>query len=326
MDFLYDLGLFVAKAFVIVSAILIVLIFAIQMGSSRAHRKLPHLEIEKLNNRFRSFRRQLQGQILGKKKLKSLAKEDKKLAKKDRHEGPRVFVLDFNGDIKASAVASLREEITAILSVAQKGDEVVLRLESGGGLVTSYGLAASQLERVKRAGITLTVCVDKIAASGGYMMACVADRILAAPFAVLGSIGVIAQVPNFNRLLKRADIDYREVTAGEFKRTVTLFGEITEPGLEKFKRQIEDTHGLFKSYVARHRPTLDVSRVGTGEHWYGTQALELGLADEIRTSDDYVFEKSNSAEVFAVHYPQRKPLSERLSDSFGQVLDRKSVV
>jgi serine protease SohB len=231
-----------------------------------------------------------------------------------------VFVLEFQGDVRATAVESLREEITAILSVAKPGDEVVVRLESGGGLVTAYGLAASQLERIKAHGLRLTICVDKIAASGGYMMACVAHRVLAAPFAVLGSIGVIAQVPNFNRVLKKNDIDYREITAGEFKRTISIFGEITETGMEKFRSQIEDTHGLFKAYVSTHRPQLDLAKVATGEYWYGTQARDLGLVDELMTSDEYLHRQYDVADVYSVKYHPKRRLMDKLSEAVSTSL------
>lgn len=317
MEFLAELGGFAAKTLLIVGSIIVILAFLFH--SANRGKSRSHLDIEKLNNRFKSFRRHLQGHILSRKAYKAIMKQAKKEQKADSEpRTSRMFVLDFDGDIRASAVSSLREEITAVLAVSKPGDEVVLRLESGGGMVTSYGLAASQLARLKPHDVKLTVCVDKIAASGGYMMACVADRILCAPFAVVGSIGVIAQVPNFNRLLKKHDIDYKEITAGEFKRTVTILGEITEPGLEKFRSQIESTHRLFKSFVSKYRPNLDISQVATGEHWYGIEAVDLGLVDEVLTSDDYIFSKYETADIYKIRYHSRKKLADRLSESLGK--------
>jgi serine protease SohB len=318
MEFLYEFGLFAVKSILIfglvVGALIAIILMIAQASGGRKDR--PQIEIEKLNERFKSIRQVLQSHLLGKKQFKTFAKQEKKQDKKETEPKPeRLFVLDFMGDIQATAVHSLREEISALISIAKPGDEVVLRLESGGGLVTSYGLAASQLARLKPHGIKLTISVDKIAASGGYMMACVADRILAAPFAVLGSIGVVAQVPNFHRLLKRADIDYREITAGEFKRTVSIFGEITEPGLEKFKHQIEETHTLFKSFVSQHRPKVDIAKVATGEHWYGTQALDLGLVDELITSDDYLMQRFEGTDVYNLKFHGKKKWRERLSEA-----------
>lgn len=322
MEFLLSIALFLAKAVIIVIAFAAILILIIQAVSAGRRRARSGIEVEKLNERYRSFKHQMQSRLLGKKEFKQISKAEKKSSKaeKDSPRATRLFVLDFEGDIRAAATADLREEITAILSIAKAGDEVVLKLESGGGLVTSYGLAASQLARLKPAGVKLTVCVDKVAASGGYMMACVADQILAAPFAILGSIGVIAQVPNFNKVLKKHDVDYREVTAGEFKRTVTMFGEITDHGMQKFKAQIEETHDLFKNYVQQHRPKVDISRVATGEYWYGTQALGLGLVDAIRTSDDYLVSHYESADVFAVTHHGKRRLADRVSESFTKVL------
>lgn len=224
----------------------------------------------------------------------------------------RIFVVEFSGDIKASAVANLREEITAILQVAEPGDEVVACLESPGGMVANYGLAASQLARVRGAGIHLTVAVDKVAASGGYMMACVGDRILAAPFAMLGSIGVVAQLPNFNRLLKRHDVDFEQFTAGEYKRTVTMFGENTEEGREKFQDDLEEIHTLFQHFVSEYRPALDIARVSTGEVWFGQRALDLGLVDELKTSDEYLTARAKEAELYKVEHKERRNIAKRV--------------
>lgn len=221
-------------------------------------------------------------------------------------------MLDFHGDIRASAVASLREEISAVLMAAGPGDEVLLRLESPGGMVNAYGLAASQLLRLREKGIPLTVAVDKVAASGGYLMAVVADRIIAAPFAVLGSIGVVAQIPNFHRWLRDRRIDFELFTAGEFKRTVTVFGENTEQGREKLREEIADTHQLFQDFVKRFRPQLDMARVATGEPWYGTHAMEMGLVDALATSDSYLMDAAQRARIYAVSYKRKKTLGGKL--------------
>ncbi|MCF5458486.1 protease SohB, partial [Pseudomonas syringae] len=219
---------------------------------------------------------------------------------------------DFDGDIKASATESMRHEITALLTLATDKDEVVLRLESGGGMVHSYGLASSQLARIRQAGIPLTVCIDKVAASGGYMMACIGNKIISAPFAILGSIGVVAQLPNVNRLLKKHDIDFEVLTAGEYKRTLTVFGENTEKGREKFQQDLDITHDLFKNFVASYRPQLSIDEVATGEVWLGMAAVDKLLVDELKTSDEYLAERARNADVFHLHYVQRKSLQERM--------------
>lgn len=238
----------------------------------------------------------------------------------DSHEQTRkrVFVVDFDGDIQASQVELMRHEITAILTMATPQDEVVVRLESGGGMVHSYGFAASQLERIRQKNIPLTVCVDHVAASGGYMMACLADRIIAAPFALVGSIGVVAQLPNFNKVLKKYDVDYELYTAGEYKRTVTMFGENTAKAKEKFQSDLEDTHDLFKQHVQQYRPNVDIEVVATGDVWYGQQALKNGLIDEIGTSDDYLVAACEKADVFSVQYEYRKTLQEKLGFAIQQ--------
>ncbi|MGH7456798.1 MAG: protease SohB, partial [bacterium] len=233
-----------------------------------------------------------------------------------------VFVLSFKGDILASAVSSLREEVTAVLTVAKPSDEVVVRLESAGGTVNSYGLAASQLLRLKRQNIPLTVLVDKVAASGGYLMGCVADRILAAPFAVIGSIGVVSEVPNFNRLLKKHDIDYELITAGEYKRTLTMFGENTEKGRKKFIEQIEDVHAIFKEFLKENRAQVDTAAVATGEHWHGRRAIEMKLVDELMASDDYLFAASEKSDIYEVEYKIPETLREKIISGIQQTLSQ----
>jgi len=248
--------------------------------------------------------------------------ENNELSKTDDDSKGRLFVIDFDGDVEASAVANLREEITAIISAASSNDRVLVRLESPGGMVHSYGLAASQLSRIKAANLKLIIAVDQVAASGGYMMACVADQIIAAPFAVVGSIGVVAELPNFHRLLKHNKVDYEQHTAGEYKRTLTMFSENTDAARLKFKQELEETHDLFKQFIIDNRPSLDIDKVATGEHWYGTQALELGLIDKIQTSDDFVINAAAEEDVFEIAYQVKKPLSERLSFSIQSAIEK----
>lgn len=256
------------------------------------------------------------------KKTKAKAKQLENAIELTQERKPHLFVIDFKGSIDAREVTSLREEVTAIIAVAKDKDEVLVRLESGGGMVHAYGLASSQLTRLKAAGIPLRIAVDKIAASGGYMMACVADTIIAAPFAIVGSIGVIAQLPNFNKLLKNNNIEFEQLTAGEFKRTLTMFGENTEKGREKFVAELEETHHLFKQFIADHRPSLDLNQVATGEHWFANQAISLGLVDQIGTSDDYLMSAFKEKEVLSIRYVQRKKLAEKLAGAAAQATDQ----
>lgn len=279
------------------------------------------LKVRHLNEAQKQRREDLMEATQGKAALKQFKKAMAKKAKqalkaknkkKNNESKPQVFVLDFDGDIKATAVKHLREEISTLISTANKGDEVVVRLESGGGLVHGYGLAAAQLVRLKDAGLTLTVCVDKVAASGGYMMACVADKVVAAPFAVIGSIGVVSQLPNFHKWLKNHDVDYEMFTAGDYKRTVTVFGENDAEDRAKYQEELEQTHALFKHFVNTYRPALDLEKVATGEHWYGEDALTLNLVDELQTSDSYILVRMEDSEVYALHSRQKPTLAEKL--------------
>jgi serine protease SohB len=342
LEFLAEYGIFLLKALtIVVSIILVVAGVAAASGKQKTNHE-GHISINKVNDDLDDYKEILEESLYDKNELKELekarAKEEKAnekvekaKAKADRKAGKvsnvdgskeeseqldvikkRVFVLDFDGDIKASAADLMREEITAILTMARKEDEVVVRLESGGGMVHSYGLASSQLQRIKDKGIPLTVCIDKVAASGGYMMACIADKIVSAPFAIIGSIGVVAQLPNFSRLLKKHDIDFEMFTAGEYKRTVTMFGHNSAKAKDKFREDLEETHVLFKNHVSRFRPGLNIDEVATGDVWYGQDALENKLIDQLGTSDDYLVDACNDADVFEVSYEFKKSLQEKL--------------
>ncbi len=320
--FFAEYGMFLLKVATIVVAIVIVI--GVAAASSRKAGE-DGLEVESINRKYQNLASTLRKAVLNKAGQKQEAKAEKKRAKaeeKTASSRPRTFVIDFKGDLKASAVPSLREEVSAILDVANDDDDVIVRLENHGGVVHEHGLAASQLARIRDRGIDLTVCVDKVAASGGYLMACVASRIYAAPFAILGSIGVLAQIPNFHRMLDSHGVDFEQVTAGKYKRTVTMFGENSDEDRAKLKEELEDVHELFKSAVSRYRPQLDLDKVATGEHWYGTRALDLGLADEIRTSDEVVADRVGDRDLFQVAYKVKQPLPKRLMANIDSTLEK----
>jgi len=327
MEWIAEYGVFLLKsATVLVALVMFVGFLASLSQRQRSDQREGHVKIQSLNDDHEDNLDDFLASVLEpdvykqrkkdeKKVKKAEAKALKKGGKKDsstESARPRVFVLDFDGDIKASAVEGLRKEISTLIANKAEGDSVILRLESPGGMVHSYGLAASQLNRIKSAGIKLIVSVDAVAASGGYMMACVADEIIAAPFSVIGSIGVVAQVPNVHRLLKKNDVDVEVLTAGKYKRTLTVLGENTEEGRQKFIDDLESTHTLFKGFVQEHRPTLDIENVATGEIWYGKEALEKGLVDRIATSDDLILDALKTSQVFRVSYEHKKSLAERL--------------
>lgn len=321
-QFLADYGLFLLKVATIVVAIVLI-IGAAASASRKAGQE--GLEVENINKKYKSLASALRKVVLKKEQQKKQAREEKKREKAAARKAaarPRTFVIDFKGDLRASAVPSLREEVTAILDVATAEDDVVVRLENHGGLVHEHGLAASQLTRIRDRKIPLTVCVDKVAASGGYLMACVASKVYAAPFAILGSIGVLAQIPNFNRMLGSHGVDFEQITAGKYKRTVTMFGENTDEDRAKLKEELEDVHTLFKAAVSRYRPDLDLDKVATGEHWYGTRALELGLVDELRTSDELLTSLVEQRDLYQLTYKIRQPLQKRLMSNIDGAMER----
>ncbi len=324
-EFLFSYGLFIAK----VVTGLVALIFAMAIiGGARKKEDGSSLKITNLNDKYNELRSTVQQSVMDKKAHKALLKSESKESKKEKKSAkvvkarPKLFVLDFEGDIRASEVETMREEVTALLSIAEPQDEVLMKLDNSGGVVHEHGLAASQLLRIKDANLNFTISVDKVAASGGYMMACVADKIVAAPFAILGSIGVLAQLPNFHRLLDKVGVDWEQHTAGEYKRTVTMFGENGEKEREKLKLELQETHVLFRDFVSENRSKLDIDKVSTGEHWYGKQALELNLVDELITSDEYLINALEEFDIYEISIEIKVGLQDKLLGGLFSSLSR----
>lgn len=318
-EFLFSYGLFFAK--VVTGLIALVFVMAI-VSSGRKKDESSALKVTNLNDKYAELKASVLESLMSKKDykqhLKAEAKSAKQSAKKDKASTapvkpkPKLFVLDFEGDIRASEVETMREEVTALLAVAEPQDEVLMKLDNSGGVVHEHGLAASQLTRIKDANLKFTVSVDKVAASGGYMMACVADRIVAAPFAIVGSIGVLAQLPNFHRLLDKVGVDWEQHTAGEYKRTVTMFGENGDKEREKLRLELQETHELFRDFVSDNRPKLDIEKVSTGEHWYGKQALELNLVDELITSDEFLIKSLDEFDIYELSIDVKQGLQDKI--------------
>ena len=310
------------------------LIIKIVFFKRKRRKKEPHLKFKHWNRRFENDFERLEKELhvapfLPKEATKLLMKAKKKEVKdekrKDKEKSVKtittireklkdglkseevlkqhsncVYVLTFIGSIMASEVEQLRDQISFLLLIAQPADEIVVRLTSPGGAVPQYGLASSQLERLKQAGLRCVVCVDTVAASGGYMMAAVADKIIAAPFAIIGSIGVVTGIPNFHRVLQKNEVDYHLFTAGKYKRTVTPFSEVTDEGKQKIQDDITAIHEAFKCLIKEGRPDVDIEKIATGEYWLASQAKEKGLVDEIMTSDDYLGSKLDDCEVIEI--------------------------
>jgi serine protease SohB len=316
-EFFFEYGLFLAKTLTLLLALIILV--GLTTASRNRLQATEKLEVKHLNAHYERMRQVLERQTLPKKEFLHKLKAEKRFKKKQQKlkpDGPnkhrRIFVLNFHGDIKATAVTALREEITAVLSVALPEDEVLLRLENAGGMVHEHGLAASQLARIREHQVPLIIAVDKVAASGGYMMACVGNCIIAAPFAIIGSIGALVQLPNFHRLLKRHGIDFEQIKAGELKRTLTPFGLNTDKEREQAKKQVEETHHLFQEFIAHYRPHVDLPRVATGQYWHALRAKALNLVDNLKTSDDYLLEASKTADIYEVSYIAKKPFTAKI--------------
>ena len=316
IDLLSNYGLFLLKTLTVLISILLIISFIINSKKSDSR---GSIEIKNINKELNTIEENIKKNILSKSDFKNFIKKNKKNKKNFEK---KLFVIDFKGNIRASEIVSLRREISGILLSCKKGDEVLLRLENSGGTVHEHGLAASQLKRIRDKKIPLTICVDKVAASGGYMMACVANKIIASPFAIIGSIGVLAQVPNFNKLLKGKGIDFEQHTAGNYKRTVTMFGENTDKDREKLNEQLEDIHALFKNFILSQRKNIDIEKVATGEYWYGEDALNLNLIDHIMTSDEFVLTMREKFEIIHIKYKPVKTFSDKISKLSSKITNK----
>ena len=331
LEFLSEYGLFLANTLTVVAAVLIIMAAALANAMKQKKVGKGAITVTHLNEDLKHLSDAIKNVVEDEQSLKEAAKAEKKKLKQEKkalkksgnaaEEKKRVFI-EIYGDTKASQVEELRQAITAVLAMArEEKDEVLLRLESPGGMVHAYGLAASQLHRVRSKNIPLTICVDKVAASGGYMMACVASKLIAAPFAYIGSIGVLVQIPNFHRLLKEKNVDFEMVTAGEYKRTLTMFGENTDQGREKMLEDVKEVHDLFKDFIKESRPAMDIEKLATGETWLGSRALSLGLVDAVGTSDEIIINACKDAEVYHVAYEKKKNIADKLGKMVESTLD-----
>jgi len=336
LEFIAEYGLFLAKVITILGAVLIVIG---SLFSSTRHRESHHghIKTKHLNKDLKAIKDQINDVLLNDIQHKAMVKAEKKAEKQQKKldkkkakehtdsDTSRIFVLDFDGGKEGDEVENLRKEVTAVLGVANKTDEVFVRVESPGGMVHTYGLAAAQLERIKSANIHLTISVDKVAASGGYLMACIADKLIAAPFAIVGSVGVLVEITNFNKLLRKNHIDVEVLTAGEYKHTISMLGEITPEAREKTLLELAAVHQMFKNFVSKYRPQLDIEKVATGEYWHGTQAIEMAMVDELVTSDEYLCKKCEEGiDVFELAYKQKETLGDKLGISLSTTIDRVS--
>jgi serine protease SohB len=321
LEFAQNVGMFLSQTIIIVLG-LIAIILTITAITLK-NKKTKGFQVEIINDNLDEQTHQLKAALLKDDDLKAEKKRYKKNQKESKGQAlkPYAYVLNFlEGDVKASGVEQFREEITNLLLIAKKDEEVIINVESPGGVVHGYGLAAAQILRLRDFGLSVTVCIDKVAASGGYMMACTAHKIVSAPFAIVGSVGVVAQIPNFHRVLKKHDVDYKEYTAGDFKRTVSIFGEITEKGEKKFTEQLEATHVLFKTFVAKYRPQMNIDQIATGEYWFGEDAIKLKLVDQIGTSDDYILNKTKTHLVVKMAIEKKVSFSEKISDALSKAV------
>lgn len=313
MDYLYDISLFFLKSLIIVVGLLVVILIPMIQSQKRKAGKKKKLELENLKNRFKPYIQEFHQAHMNKKKYKNYLKQLKKKEPiESEKEKPNSFLISFTGDKMATQVESLRDEVSLILNIAKPEDEVILLLESPGGAVASYGLAASQLVRL-RDRLKLTICVDTVAASGGYLMASTGHQIISAPFALVGSIGVLFQTPNIHEFLKKRDISFEEITAGKYKRTITPFGKITEEKKQKLQEQIDLVYFQFKNFLKKYRENLDFEKVATGEVWLGAEALKLHLVDKIQCSDDYIMEALKTRNVYKIKLKEEKKLWEKFT-------------
>lgn len=229
-------------------------------------------------------------------------------------------LLSFNGDINATEVIEFGRAVSMIVQMKDLVSEVYIIINSGGGVVNGYGLLASEIERLHYSEIETYALIDQVAASGGYMAACVANHVVAAPFAYIGSIGVVSEMPNFNQILSDNGINIEQHTAGKSKRTVTPLGKITDEDRNEFKKKLERIHRSFINHVSHYRNINDAdenknSIIFSGDYWIAeeTVELELGLVDEISTSQEFLLDKMKEYNIIEITFQENKTKKSKLS-------------
>lgn len=243
-------------------------------------------------------------------------------------EPGKVAVLKFKGDIRASARFAFAKLVDEVVLNAREFKEVVVVVESPGGGVSEYGMLFAELERMRKCeeNFQLTVVVDTVAASGGYLMSLPAHKILAAPFAMVGSIGVVSFIPNIRELLEANKIKPRTFTAGDFKRTVTLTDEGDEKSAEQYKQQLALIHEQFKQALKKYRPQVELEKVATGEAWLASTTVEkeLQLVDGLNTSHALLLEMNQSFDL--VEYSSKAERKTFLKRILGCDDENQSIV
>ncbi len=229
---------------------------------------------------------------------------------------PRLAVLRFQGlrDLNASGDQRLSEAIDEVLVNRDHFEEAVVIIDSPGGTTHGYGHAYALLERLSASGLKVTACIDRIGASGGYLMALPADRILAGPFAIVGSVGVVAGIPNVKRLLEEKGVSYRLFVAGDKKRVVHFADDDGPEVREYMDEKLAGIHTQFLQAVEKHRgDRVKLDEVRSGDHWSAEESVEkgLGLVDELQTSAEYLLERNR--EVALVMIERRVDITERFA-------------
>lgn len=205
--------------------------------------------------------------------------------------GDSVAVIRVEGTIVSGRPAGLwstdgyvySEEIAEYLKQVEENprvEAIVLRIDSPGGSVVGSDEIYQALLAIDK---PLVVSMGEVAASGGYYIACAADRVLANPGTLTGSIGVISMVPNIEELMEKIGVEVLVIKSGALKDEGSVFREMTEEEREVWQRIIDEAYDQFVGIVAdgRDLPPQAVRELADGRVYTGHQALELGLVDEL---------------------------------------------
>jgi serine protease SohB len=314
-NILANYTIFFLKITTIIILLLLTLIMCLIIIKNKDNK---YIKIKNINKKYITFKKLFLSEILKKTEKKQIIKninEEEKITKTKN-----LFILNFNGDINASDINNLKDILSVIILNKKYVDEVLIKLTSNGGIVTNYGLAATQLKRLKNENINLTISIDTIAASGGYMMACVANKIIASHFSIIGSIGVLGIIPNINKILNKNNIEIEYHTSGKYKKTLSIIGENTEIGRKKFIESLENTHFLFKNFVKENRSQINIEEIATGEYWYGIDALKLNLIDKIQTSDEYIMENLNTTQIYEIKLNEKTNIKNKIKEHIHNIL------
>ncbi|WP_343192796.1 S49 family peptidase [Buchnera aphidicola (Taiwanaphis decaspermi)] len=301
MEFIYSYILFIIKTLSVLFFLhlfsKIIIIYILKKNDIYLNNTL---KVELLNNHYKKLKNDLS--FFQKKKIIN--------QKNVYNKKSNLYILDYNDKIKKNKIKKLREEISSIILVAKKNDEVLLRLENTSDIVYEYGLVIAQLQRLRKKGIKLIISIDKIVSNGGYIIACVADHISASPFSIIGPINIVVNIPNIDKYTQTSNLNNQLNDCNTFTK-LTLIKNNTKIYVNKIFNKLDIKKYIRNSFIKDMRPSLNLNKIFNQNYWIGENAINEKLIDSINTSDDILFSKKDTHNLLKIKYVYKSNIVEK---------------